>query len=217
MLKAVHSNNPKTAIATKIAMLARIVARLLNRCSFMMDLSLLPIISDRCLQIADEGHRTAQEGSPGPRHSACIHATWTACIIWGNARMKKLLAMLLAGGVLVAATPVVFAQEVIDEYSAYISENDLYNSNGDRLREAWQIIRQDRANVHRYGLIDEDDEGDYFFDNADNRALLEMLVAQGALSRAASRAIVNGDIGIYVQVFGRGNRATHVSVEVYGG
>jgi len=131
--------------------------------------------------------------------------------------MKKLLAMLLAGGVLVAATPVVFAQEVIDEYSAYISENDLYNSNGDRLREAWQIIRQDRANVHRYGLIDEDDEGDYFFDNADNRALLEMLVAQGALSRAASRAIVNGDIGIYVQVFGRGNRATHVSVEVYGG
>ena len=131
--------------------------------------------------------------------------------------MKKLLAMLLAGGVLVAATPVVFAQEVIDEYSAYISENDLYNSNGDRLREAWQIIRQDRANVHRYGLIDEDDEGDYFFDNADNRALLEMLVAQGALSRAASRAIVNGDIGIYVQVFGRGNRATHVTVEVYGG
>ena len=102
----------------------------------------------------------------------------------------------------------------VEIYSAYISENDLYNSNGDRLRHTWQIIRQDRANVHRYGLADADDEGDYFFDNADNRALLESLVAEGHISRAAGRAIVQGDVWIYVQVFGRGDRASHVTVDV---
>jgi hypothetical protein len=131
--------------------------------------------------------------------------------------MNKQTALLILGASLLAGAPAVYAQEVIDEYSAYISEDDLYNSNGDRLRQPWQIIRQDRANVHRYGLIDADDEGDNFFDDADNRALLERLVANGGLSRAASRAIVKGNIGIYVQVFGRGNRATHVTVEAYGG
>jgi hypothetical protein len=129
--------------------------------------------------------------------------------------MKRLIELLVASGILLAAAPVVYAQQVLDEYSAYISENDLYNSNGDRLRQPWQIIRQDRANVHRYGIVDADDEGDYFFEDADNRALLESLVAQGAISRAAGRAIVNGKVSIYVQVFGRGNRASHVTVEVY--
>lgn len=115
---------------------------------------------------------------------------------------------------LALTVPIAQAQEVIDEYSAYISQNDLYNSNGDRLRQPWQIIRQDRANVHRYGMADADDEGDYYFDNANNRALLESLVAEGGMSRAAARAIVQGDVWIYVQVFGWGDRATHVSVDV---
>lgn len=131
--------------------------------------------------------------------------------------MKLLTGLLIAGASLIAAAPAVHAQEVIEEYSAYISEDDLYNSNGDRLSQPWQVIRQDRANFHRYGLIDEDDEDDNFFANADNRALLESLIAQGGLSRVAGRAIVKGNIGIYVQVFGRGNRATHVTVEAYGG
>jgi hypothetical protein len=128
--------------------------------------------------------------------------------------MNKLWKVAIATGMLLAAVSAAHAQEVLDEYSAYISENDLHNSNGDRLRQPWQIIRQDRANVHRYGLADADDEGDYYFADADNRALLESLVAEGHISRAAGRAIVQGDVWIYVQVFGRGDRASHVTVDV---
>ena len=55
------------------------------------------------------------------------------------------------------------AQQLLESYTAFISTNDLYNSNGQRLRQPWQIIRQDRANYHRFGTGDPQDQWDSFF------------------------------------------------------
>lgn len=55
------------------------------------------------------------------------------------------------------------AQDLIEEYRAYISERDLHNSAGERLTRPWEIIRQDRANYHKFGVPDLDDYYDGFF------------------------------------------------------
>lgn len=104
---------------------------------------------------------------------------------------------------------------VIESYVAYIGEDDLYNSSGVRLRRPWEIIRQDRANVHRFGIRQRGDEMDSFFGSQANRERLEAMLASGSITREASRAIVNGGVWIEVEVIGRGGtgRAVRVTVQ----
>lgn len=48
-------------------------------------------------------------------------------------------------------------------YTTYLSENDHYNSNGERLRSVGDILRQDRANYHKgRGDRPDDDDGGIF-------------------------------------------------------
>ncbi|QQR41076.1 hypothetical protein JI748_02325 [Devosia rhizoryzae] len=104
---------------------------------------------------------------------------------------------------------------LLDSYVAYISEDDLYNSNGERLREPWQIIRQDRANVHRFGIVDADDTFDSFFDSQANRNQLEKMLRNGSIERQAARDIVRGGASVLVEIYGRGDTGTAVYVSVY--
>jgi hypothetical protein len=102
----------------------------------------------------------------------------------------------------------------VEEYSAYIGEDDLYNSSGARLIKPWQIIRQDRANFHRWGIVDAGDEYDSFFADELNRAALENMLANGEMSRAAANAIVGGGAWIHVQIYGQDRTGYYVAVEV---
>src|SRR3954471_13741890 len=43
---------------------------------------------------------------------------------------------------------------LLEEYVTYIGDFDLRNSSSVRLTQPWAIIRQDRANFHRYGQRD---------------------------------------------------------------
>ncbi len=104
--------------------------------------------------------------------------------------------------------------QLLDEYSAYISRSDTRASNGVRLNAAWQVIRQDRANYHRYGLRDRGDQGDTFFDSIENRAIMEQMVQDGVMSPSAARAIVAGDVWITVRIYGRGTRGQRIEVSV---
>src|SRR5262249_34463515 len=72
-----------------------------------------------------------------------------------------------------------YAQQLLESYQAFLSERDHFNSNGQRLTTAAAIIRQDRANVHRFGLRDPDDESDSYFADEKNRSTLERLLNQG--------------------------------------
>src|ERR1700748_1595566 len=65
----------------------------------------------------------------------------------------KLVLTFALGGAII--TPVsAHAQELIESYTALLSEADHFNSGGQRLPSATAIIRQDRANYYRYGVRD---------------------------------------------------------------
>ncbi|MBC7986623.1 MAG: hypothetical protein H7X93_08130 [Sphingomonadaceae bacterium] len=89
----------------------------------------------------------------------------------------------------------------IGHYDALISDADHYNSEGIRLRDATAIIRQDRANVHRHGIVDDADGYDYFFSNPNARAALERMLSVGELSQADEVAIVSGVVRVHVDIF----------------
>jgi len=103
---------------------------------------------------------------------------------------------------------------VIEEYEAYIGSADLRNSDGVRLTQAWQVLRQDRANYHRYGVRDRGDQGDSFFGSVENRAIMERLVRDGRIAPSAARAVVGGGVWVTVRVIGRGSVGHSVEVTV---
>lgn len=106
------------------------------------------------------------------------------------------------------------ADELIEAYDAHIGEDDLYNSSNERLKQPWQIIRQDRANYHRFGIRQRGDEGDGFFASAKNRELAERMIRRGTISRSAARALVAGDVDIRVEIY-RGRNGDYINVTVY--
>jgi len=120
----------------------------------------------------------------------------------------------LAAAILCVANPL-SAQQLLTEYSAYIGAEDLRNSNGVALSDPWQVVRQDRANVHRFGIRQPGDDVDPFFGDVDARAQLEALIRAGFISPAASEAIMRGDVRLRVRVFGAGGVPARVEVEVW--
>ena len=107
------------------------------------------------------------------------------------------------------------AQQVVESYVAYIGRSDLYNSSGARLTQPWQILRQDRANFHRFGISQQGDQWDSFFGSIDNRAIMERMVMNGYIEPSAARSIVNGGAIVLVEIFGRGSRGDYVNVTVF--
>ena len=112
-----------------------------------------------------------------------------------------------------AATAPASAQQLKESYRAQLSERDHFNSNGERLRSAAAIIRQDRANFHRFGIRDPADQSDEFFTDVNNRAELEALVERGASEPHAINRIVNGTPMVRVDIFS-GPRGPFVNVTV---
>lgn len=125
-------------------------------------------------------------------------------------RLAVALAALLA---LPFGTPA-FAQQLLASYSAYIGAEDMRNSRGERLREPWQVLRQDRANFHRFGIRHMADDYDPIFASADARGQFEQLVRNGRIAPAARRILLQGGATVYVQVYGRGNQLQRVEVQV---
>lgn len=113
--------------------------------------------------------------------------------------------------VLVLSATQAFAQgPLLESYTAFLGPDDHFNSRGARLTEPWQIIRQDRANFHRYGIRDAGDQGDAFFASAANRARMESMIMNGRIEPAAAVRIINGNVWIRVDIY---ENAVNVSVE----
>lgn len=130
--------------------------------------------------------------------------------------VRTVLAVLAVLAVPTAFLPAAaMAQEVIATYVAEIGRDDLYNSRGERLTEPWQVLRQDRANYHRFGIRDPGDEWDPLFHDADNRAAMERMVRQGRIDPAAARAILRGGALVQVEILGRRGRGESVVVTVW--
>lgn len=104
---------------------------------------------------------------------------------------------------------------MIGEYTAYIGDDDLYNSKGTRLSDPAAILRQDRANFHKFGLRQPGDSSDAFFGSVSNRAAMERMVRNGSISSEARRRLQNGGSTVVVQIYGSGRTARRVDVSVY--
>jgi|UniRef100_UPI0037831CB1 hypothetical protein len=87
-----------------------------------------------------------------------------------------------------------------DAYRARLSARDHANSAGAPLKKVLDVLRQDRANVHRGTHRDTEDDVDVFFPTAENRegmARMPLRVIGGAKAEAA---ILNGTPVVEVQV-----------------
>ena len=115
--------------------------------------------------------------------------------------------------VLAASMGAAKADELIESYSAYIGQDDLYNSSNERLTQPWQVIRQDRANVHRFGIRQPGDDTDSFFASARNRELAERMISQGRIERSAARRLLQGDVRIEVEIW-RGAGGDYININV---
>ena len=82
------------------------------------------------------------------------------------------------------------------------------------MRNAAAIIRQDRANFHRFGLRDPDDEWDSFFGSKANRARMESMLNNGTSDPGVRSRIVNGTPIVRVEIYGRGSRGTYIRIIV---
>ncbi|RUW21438.1 hypothetical protein EN858_03330 [Mesorhizobium sp. M4B.F.Ca.ET.215.01.1.1] len=122
-------------------------------------------------------------------------------------RRFAVAALLLAT---VLGTSTARADYMLGSYVARISERDHQASDGYPLDSAAQMVRQDRANWHKFHRRDRDDEGDAWFRSNEDRADLErMLKRGGAMSGATRRAIINGEPLIQVDVY---SNSVYVSI-----
>lgn len=120
----------------------------------------------------------------------------------------------LLAATLIALGTTASAQQVIGSYVAYIGQDDLYNSKGVRLSEPWQVLRQDRANYHRFGISQRGDEWDPFFGDINNRAIMERMIMNGSIDANAERNLMRGGATVFVRIYGQGNRGDYVRVTV---
>lgn len=108
-------------------------------------------------------------------------------------------------------------QQVLERYEAVIAEADRRNSSGAALTRIDQILAQDRANVHRFGIRQPGDGVDRYFAERANRASFSRLLAAGRLGAGVEAAIRSGDAPrVLVEVIGRGGRAEQVRVSLAG-
>jgi len=114
--------------------------------------------------------------------------------------MRRACILVLAIAIAACAPSMAQAQQVIASYVARLSAADHFNSNGERLTSAASIIRQDRANFHRFGVRDPEDESDPFFADQDNRAALEQMLERGRAAPGVIDRVVNGTPLVRVEV-----------------
>ncbi len=118
--------------------------------------------------------------------------------------MIKLMGLVAIGLVLTHSglTSPAAADEFLGSYVARISWKDHEASTGRKLDTAAQVVRQDRANVHRHIQTDEEDNIDVWFTtNAKRGELQQMLEREGAIDEATRRAIMEGEPLIEVEVY----------------
>ncbi|WP_269932101.1 hypothetical protein [Aminobacter sp. HY435] len=103
---------------------------------------------------------------------------------------------------IVFGTGLAHADQLLGTYVARISGKDHLASDGYVLDSAAQVVRQDRANVHRHIQTDEEDDiDDWFTTNAKRARFEQLLNRSGAMNSATRNAILNGEPLIEVEVY----------------
>ena len=121
--------------------------------------------------------------------------------LWRNPAATVVAAVLGILAVQFLSVPSQAQGRFLESYTAFLGPNDHFNSRGTRLTQPWQIIRQDRANVHRFGRGDQGDEWDSYFGSANNRARMERMILNGYIEPNAAWRIVNQNVWVHVEIY----------------
>ena len=98
-------------------------------------------------------------------------------------------------------------------YSTALSMTDAYSSRGVPLEGWCALLQQDRANYHRFGKRDPDDEGDPFFTTPERRAMMtgKCKIAPGVFTDPGAQVRSgNREFHLRVQIYGDGQRITRI-------
>lgn len=101
-------------------------------------------------------------------------------------------------------------------YTAYISDQNKYNSSGKsvvtglNINSVGQILRQNRADVHRFGVGTFGDTKDCYFNNINNRSRIPVMIKNGVISQNTIRQIITGNPLLQVDIY-----STHLEVYPY--
>lgn len=126
---------------------------------------------------------------------------------------KTIRALLVAGSLALLAPVPAMADQMIGGYWAYIGRADLRNSRGQRLTSPAQVLRQDRANLHRYNIWQKGDEWDPYFGSYQAREAIAALVQNGSIGPRARAVLTQGRGLVYVHVYAnRNGRLTRLRV-----
>ncbi len=125
--------------------------------------------------------------------------------------MKKII----LGAFLAFAIPTIgFSGTLMESYTAKLSYKDHHNSSGTRLMKVAGIIRQDRANFHKFRKRDSQDTWDRFFSSKSNRATMERMLRRGNITRFARNAIVNGTPLIKVRIYDGHGSGDYIKITI---
>ena len=127
--------------------------------------------------------------------------------------MKRLFALFAA--VLTFVPEPSRAESLLFDYYTLLGPTDAFNSRGQPLDDFCAIVRQDRANWHRFNKRDSSDSGDPFFGAPEIRAMItgkcvydpNYFANPGARIRNGSRQFF-----VYVRVFGQNGQVTRVLI-----
>jgi hypothetical protein len=114
--------------------------------------------------------------------------------------MNKFLVALAgaAASILLPGAAQACRSDFLGTYNTRISRQDVFASDGLRLRNVGAILQQDRANYHRYHRRDRGDGYDDMFLSADSRSVIPRWMHD--VQRAAAAAILRGDAWVNVRV-----------------
>jgi len=125
--------------------------------------------------------------------------------------MKSAWLGMAAFAAMLSADVVAAQDNYLGSYVARLSWKDHEASDGYELDTAAQVVRQDRANVHRHIHTDEEDDFDNWFTSNSRRARFErMLNRPGAMSQSTRRAIMRGEPLVEVEVYSNAVRVNLV-------
>ena len=124
--------------------------------------------------------------------------------------MKRFLFLLA----LVFSTSAAHSDEEIASYLTWLGPKDMQTSHGVKLQSFGDILAQDRANYHRFGVRDQLDTSDPIFGNREMRSKLPAFFKAGRQVEKYIRDNVLSGKGhyVFVRVMGEKGRVTHVDV-----
>jgi len=116
--------------------------------------------------------------------------------------MKQSCRCLLAAiGIALSQSPILAIEAYAEGYCTRISDEDKVASDGYKLKDAASIIRQDRANVHKFGKADPGDQVDAIFVDPKAREKIAAMIERGKMEADVAQEIVGGTPVICVDAF----------------